>query len=103
MFIYNVTIKVAHAIEKDWIQWMLEEHLKDMLATGKFLSYQFNKLLDHDDEEGVTYIVQYKCSDKAAYESYIEENSEHLRAKGYEKFGNQFIAFRTIMEVIAAC
>jgi hypothetical protein len=102
MYIYNVTVKVMHTIKAEWQQWMLSEHLTDMMQTGKFLSYQFNRLLEHDDEEGVTFIVQYKCATKQDYESYIADYSHSLRDKGYAKFGDQYIAFRTIMEVIAS-
>ncbi len=100
MFIYNVTIKVMHSVVDQWIEWMRAEHMDDMLATGQFTSYKLHKLLEHDDEEGVTFVVQYYCNEKSDYENYIDKYSEQLRNKGYAKFGDKYIAFRTVMEVI---
>ncbi|MFY8045434.1 MAG: DUF4286 family protein, partial [Chitinophagaceae bacterium] len=41
MFIYNVTVKIDPSIEADWIQWMKEEHIPEVLATGKFFESRF--------------------------------------------------------------
>lgn len=98
MYIYNVTIKVSHKIKDEWLKWMKEEHIPDMMATNKFENYRFCKLMDHDDEEGVVYVAQYDCFTRSDYNAYIEIHSERLRKKSYEKFGDQFMAFRTLME-----
>lgn len=100
MYIYNVTIKVAHEIETDWLTWMQEIHMQEVIETGKFDSYQFYQLMDANDEEGVTYVAQYLTTTKERYEQYIEENAPLLREKGYELWGNKFIAFRSILKKI---
>lgn len=98
MYIYNVTIKVSHDIKDAWLQWMKEDHIPKMMATNKFEGYRFCKLMDHDDAEGVMYVVQYDCYSRADYNAYIEIHSERLRKESFEKFGDKFIAFRTLME-----
>ncbi len=101
MIIYNVTIKVANAIVTDWEAWMKTVHLPDMLNTGKFSGYRMCALEDvTDDDDSRTFVVQYECESIEAYQSYIAEHSEIMRQDGIQRFGNQFIAFRTIMEVI---
>jgi hypothetical protein len=102
MIIYNVTIKVANEIVADWQKWMKEIHLKDMMATGKFLGYRMCKLEQiTDDDDSSTFVVQYECNSMAEYDAYIKDDSEAMRQDGVIRFGNQFIAFRTIMDVIA--
>ncbi len=102
MYIYNVTIKVTASIEKEWINWMKEEHLAEVIATGSFDRYSFFKLIEPIDEEddGITYIAQYFTNTLERYKTYIDIHAPLLREKGYARFGNQFIAFRTVMKSI---
>jgi hypothetical protein len=101
MIIYNVTIKVANTIVQKWLEWMKNIHLNDMMATGKFLAYRMCSLEQvTDDDDSQTFVVQYECENIEAYNAYIADHSEAMRQDGMNRFGNQFVAFRTIMEVV---
>ncbi|MFO0414738.1 MAG: DUF4286 family protein [Bacteroidota bacterium] len=100
MFIYNVTVKIDPTIEADWIKWMKEEHIPEVLATGKFFESRFVRLIDVDESEGPTFAAQYTARTKEDYEDYISHFSPELRKKGLDRWGNLFIAFRTVMQVV---
>lgn len=100
MIIYNVTIKVTHEIAQDWVNWMKNEHMPDLMSTGLFTNYRLSRLLEQDETDGITYSAQYFCNTLEDYRSYITHHAELMRNKGFRKFGDQFAAFRTIMEVI---
>ncbi len=100
MIAYNITIKILPAIETDWIKWQKDEHIPDVMGTGLFDDYKFFRLLEQDETEGITYVIQYFSSSKENYDKYIEESAPLLRKKALAKWGNQFIAFRTIMQVV---
>ncbi|MEN9497371.1 MAG: hypothetical protein RL750_270, partial [Bacteroidota bacterium] len=51
--LYNVTVKVNHAIHADWLRWMQEEHMPEVVSTGCFNGCRLLHLLESDDEEGV--------------------------------------------------
>lgn len=99
MIIYNVTIKLHPDITAQWLRWMKEEHIPDLMRTGLFLEYKLCRLMDQDDSEGPTFVIQYFCDSTEHYETYIKEHAETMRERGTRKFGDQFIAFRTVMEV----
>jgi len=101
MIIYNVTNKVAGSIVADWLKWMKEEHIPDLMNTGLFVDYRLCRLLEQDEAEGPTYIVQYFADSMEHYNTYISEHAPLLRDKAYKKFGDKIIAFRTIMAVEA--
>jgi hypothetical protein len=98
MIIYNVTVKLDPSIEKEWVHWMREEHMPKLFDTGLFDSYQLCKLLDQDETDGITYVAQYNCKTMREYEQYISEYAPQMREDGIRKFGDKFIAFRTLME-----
>lgn len=100
MIVYNVTIKVDWSIHDAWLQWMKDEHMPEMVQTGCFTQYQLLRLLEVEEEEGPTYAAQYVAESKADYNRYIEAFSTGMREKGLSKWGNRFIAFRSVMQSV---
>jgi hypothetical protein len=100
MFIYNVTIKVANEIATEWLQWLKEEHVPEVLASDCFSKATIVRLLEIDDSEGPTYAIQYLAESKGLYNHYIEKFAGDLRQKSFDKWGDRFIAFRSLMQVI---
>jgi hypothetical protein len=100
MFIYNVTIHLEHAIHTEWLAWMQTTHIPKVMATGCFSKYQFVRILDTDETEGVTYAAQYYAESRANYNRYIEIHANSLRAEATEAWGNRFIGFRSLMQVV---
>lgn len=101
MIIYNVTIKLTHNIHNEWVRWMKEEHMPGLLHTGLFSDSRLCRLLEQDESDGVTYIAQYFCDNMDDYNDYVKEHAPMMRERGLKKFGDQFIAFRTVMSVEA--
>ena len=100
MFIYNVTIKIDAGIANDWLQWMQQTHIPEVINTGCFTHAVTLLLLEVDDEEGPTYAIQYHAESKANYNRYIDKFAGEMRQKVFDKWGNQFIAFRSLMQVV---
>ena len=100
MIIYNVTIKVDASIAETWLQWLLHEHIPDVMGTKCFTDYRVVRLIEVDDTEGPTYAIQYNAAAKADYNRYIELHAPEMRRRSYEKWGERFIAFRSVMEVV---
>ena len=100
MLIYNVTIQVNRSIATQWLQWMKQEHIPEVMQTGCFEKFQMVKVLGTDESEGLTYAVQYYASTQELLDRYLQEHTSMLRQKSFEKWGDLFIAFRTIMEVV---
>lgn len=101
MIIYNVTINVEEAVHHPWLEWMKNKHIPDMLATGKFSSAKMCQVLVEEEMGGVTYAIQYTAADRETLERYYAEDADKMRAEGQALFANQFVAFRTELEVIS--
>lgn len=100
MYIYNVTVKVDHAIVKEWVQWLKTEHIPEVIDTGCFTTATVLELLENVDEEGATFAVQYKTTRLEDYKRYLAEFAPEMRQKGLDKWGDRFIAFRTLMKIV---
>ncbi len=99
MIIYNVTINVDDSIHDEWLAWMRTVHIPDMMKTGMFTEFRLCKILSEDDQ-GTTYSFQYTCNNMQMFEKYRDEFAPALRKEAAEKFGDKFVAFRTLLEVI---
>jgi hypothetical protein len=100
MIIYNVTIKVDATIAEPWLQWLLAEHIPDVMESTCFSSYKVVQLLEVDESEGPTYAIQYRAESKADYNRYIEKHAPLMRQRSIDKWGGRFIAFRSVMQMI---
>jgi hypothetical protein len=100
MIVYNITIKIIPDIEDAWIEWQQQEHIPEIMSSGLFSEWKMFRLLEQDDTEGSTFIVQFFAPNKASYQQYIDEYAAMFRQKSFDKWGNQFIAFRTVMEIV---
>jgi hypothetical protein len=100
MIVYNTTIKVNKNIAGEWLQWQQQEHIPEIMATQLFDAYKIFHLLEQDEEEGCTYTTQYFTSSITRYQNYIDQYAPALRAKAFQRWGDGFIAFRSLMEAV---
>lgn len=100
MYIYNVTINIDESVHDSWLEWMKQEHIPAMLATGKFQKALMTRVQVQEEMGGITYSIQYRTDSKATLERYYQEDAETLRAQS-KPYEGKFVAFRTELEVIS--
>ncbi len=99
MIIYNVTVNIENDVREEWLQWMKETHIPDVMATGYFLENKICKVLV-DEEQGTTYSIQYTCRNMADYQEYQTTHAPQLQKAVKDKYADKFVAFRTLLEVL---
>ena len=101
MYIYNVTMNIEESIQVQWLSWMKEVHIPEMLETGKFTKALMAQVLVEEQMGGITYSVQYTTDSKETLQKYYDEDAERLRKKVMERFAGKFVAFRTELAIIS--
>lgn len=99
MILYNVTVKLDKAIEADWLKWMQQVHIPDVLKTGLFIDHKLCRILI-DETDGVSFSVQYFCKDMGDFQRYQDTFAKVLQADHSRRYKDRFVAFRTLMEVL---
>ncbi|MCH2215202.1 MAG: DUF4286 family protein [Flavobacteriales bacterium] len=99
MIIYNVTVNVDYGSNEDWLKWMKEQHIPDVLATGLFFDAKLSKILA-EEQGGKSYSIQYLSKSKKDYEQYQKEHAPRLQADHEKKFAGKYVAFRTLLDVV---
>jgi hypothetical protein len=98
MFIYNVTVSITKEAEDEWIQWMKEVHIPNVMQSGMFTSHRLFKVLSHDDPSTSSFCTMYSLEVLDNFVRYLNEFAPAMRKEIDDKFGGRYAAFRTLLE-----
>lgn len=102
MILYNVTCSMEKSMADEWLKWMREVHIPEVMQTRCFTEFRIMKLLTQAaDDTGVNFAVQYTAENLENYEKYRDEFAPALQQKTREKYGENVLAFRTLLEVVS--
>lgn len=99
MILYNVTVNIDLEKEKEYVEWMRQIHIPEVMATGLFTESKFFKLL-HEVEEGVNFSAQYYAKSMDEIHQYQADHAPELQQKLKAKFGDHYVAFRSLLELV---
>ncbi|MFN4147394.1 MAG: DUF4286 family protein [Runella sp.] len=100
MILYSVTVNINHEAEQDWLGWMKNVHIPEVMATGLPVEHKFLRLLTEVENEGTTYSCQYYFRTMEDYFTYEQLHSKALQQKHHLRFQNRYVAFRTLLEEV---
>jgi hypothetical protein len=100
MILYNVTIGIDKEIEREWVRWMKEKHIPDMLRTGVFSGHRFYKVLSHDDEASSSYCIQYFATSIIEFNHFLQTVAPQLVEEHRERFKDRHVVFNTLLEEV---
>ncbi len=100
MIIYSVTVKVVPGIHNDWVSWMKETHIPDVLKTGYFQGARMTRVMQDNEADGITYNIQYEGESFSKIMEYQEKAAPALQKDHMERYEGKFVAFRTFLRVV---
>ncbi|WP_181307298.1 DUF4286 family protein [Rufibacter sp. XAAS-G3-1] len=100
MILFNETVNIDNAVAANWLQWMQETHIPEVMATTFFIKFQIAKVMEEEDNGGSTYAIQYYARHMDDLLEYHREHDQAMQAKMQAKYPGQFVAFRTVLEVV---
>jgi Domain of unknown function (DUF4286) len=101
MIIYSLTVRVKSDIANEWLQWMTEEHIPNVLSTGYFNGHKIFKILIPETEKDyIVYRVNYELESFEKYTEYAQKEAKRLQEEAIEKYHGKFTASREVIEKI---
>jgi hypothetical protein len=102
MIVYSVTVTIRKDLESDWLKWMKEVHIPDVMKTGFFFDWQIQKqILPENGIDEITYAINFFTKSLELYQQYAEKEAPRLRNDHNEKFGGKFNASRAVYSLIS--
>ncbi|MEQ6121362.1 DUF4286 family protein [Reichenbachiella sp. MALMAid0571] len=99
MILYNVTVNIDKEVENEWLQWMKQIHIPNVLKTGMFVDHKMYKIMA-DDPQGTSYSIQYFADSMEKLNKYQSEFASALQAETIQNYGRHLVAFRTVLESV---
>ncbi|MBN4051384.1 DUF4286 family protein [bacterium AH-315-M05] len=101
MIIYNVKVSIDDDVHDEWLKWMKEVHIPDVMKTGMFTDHKICRVLTDDPPAGgQSYSIQYVCKNMDNYNRYREEFAPGLQEEHAKRYKGKFEASRTLLEVV---
>ena len=100
MFLYNITVKVNTNIGEAWKLWQKEIFIPAVMNTGLFYKNEFFQLLEQDESDGKTFVIQFFARERWQYDQFIQDHVTNFNNQSAEKWGDQFIDFRTLLSSV---
>lgn len=100
MFLFNNTVGIDKVVEEEWLVWMRNEHIPEIMSCGLFSSVKFYKVLHDNPDETVSYSVQFFTDSIDKIQHYLDRFAPQHVAELHKKFKDRHVAFRTLLQEI---
>ena len=100
MILYNVTVSIDKGVEEEWLAWMKEEHIPEVMDTGKFVDYKFYRVMAQQNDQATSYSIQYFAEGMKELQLYMAIDAAELQKQALARFPDKFAAFRTVLQSV---
>lgn len=99
-YLYNITYNIEEQIHDQWLRWVQEYHIPDVLKNTPFVGAKLIKVWMDEELGGITYSIQYQAENRAMLDIFLYESKFNIFGDMLKMFPNQFVSFSTELEVI---
>ena len=100
MIIYSVTIHIQKDVETEWLQFMQEKHIQDVINTGYFTHATIRRVITGNETTSTTYNMEYFVENLEEYHAYLKNAAAEMQKDVLDRFAGKFSAERKIYEII---
>lgn len=97
--IYEVNLTIQKDTVPEFVKWLKDEHIKDVLAFKGFKSADMFQVESTKEGFG-EYCCQYHVETREDLEDYLTNHAPRMRQHGLDKFGSKFSATRRILHFV---
>lgn len=100
MFLYNITIGIDKAVEEEWLQWMIDDHVPRVMSTGYFTESKMYKVLHDQNDESTSYSFQFFAPSIKHVVNYLDLEAPAIMEDLKKRFRDRHVAFQTLLEEV---
>lgn len=96
----NTTFYVDSALADGFVEWVREVYVPSAVASGALTDPMFTRLLTEVQPGAEGFAVQATAPSVEVANSWYEGEGERLRVEISERYGERFLYFTTLMEIV---
>lgn len=97
MILYSLTLNISPGLHHQWLAWMKESYIPELISTGFFSGHKFFRLL-REEEDGITFSFQGYLNSMEEFRHFEKDHEAYFISLLYQKFPDQVLHFRTLLE-----
>ncbi|HKJ06778.1 MAG TPA: DUF4286 family protein [Flavobacteriaceae bacterium] len=101
MYIYNITVNIDESVKQEWLNWVTNTHIPNMLNSGKFSKAKLSQVLVNEEMGGVTYSIQFTATSLENLHLYYKEDADKFNDESARLFKDKFVMFGTELKVVS--
>lgn len=99
MLLYNTTYHVEEEVEKNFLIWLNEVYIEEVLQSGKLKSPRLCRVLSHHDT-GSCYSLQWEVEDSTVLHHWHLSQGVKLNGQLLQIFKDKVVGIPTLMEIV---
>ncbi|MGE6218812.1 DUF4286 family protein [Nubsella zeaxanthinifaciens] len=99
MLLFNVTVIIEENSAADFLAWMKQSHIPQLMDTDCFVSHRFLQIKDSPNE-GLSYCVQFIAENEASHQRFLDLHEQAFIAEMYNRYPKKLVTFSTLMEFV---
>ena len=100
MYLYSITINIDEDVRLDFLSWMKNEFIPQLINTGLFTGKNFLELMNEEKSSGTTYSLQLFMHSDKEFKKYEDDYLDLHQEIFYKKYNNKFVEFRTLLKMV---
>jgi hypothetical protein len=100
MILFNITINLDPAIEREWLYWIKTDVLPAALQTNLPVAANVLRLLTEIDNGGVTYTLQFRFADLDDASAFQNQHVPDFEDALYDRYAEKYVTFQTVLEYV---
>ncbi len=100
MYIYNTTFLVGNDIFDQWLVWVKETHIPNVMNDKAFKDMQLARVLSNETSAEKSFSLQFKIDSVAYLDRWMKMMEPKLQQDLMLKFGTEVLFFTTILEIM---
>ncbi len=99
MLLYNTTYHVEEEVEKNFLIWLNEVYIEEVLKNGVLKSPRLCRVLSHHDN-GSCYSLQWEVEDSMQLHHWHLQQGVKLNEQLLQIFKDKVVGIPTLMEIV---
>ncbi|MCD8261046.1 MAG: DUF4286 family protein [Bacteroides sp.] len=100
MLVYNTTFHVYYEVEKNFVIWIQESYIPEIIQGGLLKSPRFMRVLSRHNDEGESYSMQWEVESSGLLHRWHTETGVRMNGEIGRIFKNKVVGFPTLLEIV---
>jgi len=98
VIIQNITYSINKDLEQEFLDWIQNVHIQNVMITGFPKSYKIMRLLTEIENGGATFSIQYNFDNLNSFEAFEREYFDDLNHEVDKQYRGKYVFFPSLLE-----